>query len=525
MRGLERTIVVGLVSALAGCVGGIWLAARSGMIDWNSVVAAAPPVVPPPPRPPVAPPGAKMKPPGPKAGDAVGVPPLYLASGGGMISKRATRVDLLPTPGCLWELEPVMYEPDGSWVRTQGKQSLMVTTASLSDRPGSRIIVNRIGPGPMFPPVRVVVFDFQGQRTTLENIGGGQGGGTDQIIEHTDWRGPVAESPATEPLYFGIERVVSDADQAATDAAQAQARASKLAILPPPRLGEPYRFNLAGADGKPVRSEDLLGKAVLITVTHGPYFGAHLPRRALSEHAADLAPVVVSFDATVEPTRKWLEQSKIDAPLVMVPNDPAIRSLWTAGAAISSIPTFLMLDREGILRFVSHKWFDLEDQVSDVLGERRRFPPPLRPEITDKFGPPRLPDVVPFARRSESGPGPAWIPLEQASPEDWATLTTPVPFVGYTFVPWRQPFRWTQPAPSRNGYGLSFSKRLFFLPPSQVNRHPLVLGPQVLRYHPLPTHNRSDRFLPPQLKSMESGGSGRTSARVPGGPAPGNLAQ
>ena len=157
----------------------------------------------------------------------------------------------------------------------------------------------------------------------------------------------------SKAAYFAIERVVPDAAKLLVEAAQEEAEDKGVAILPEPRLGQPYPFDLVDVDGKPVRSADFKGKAVVVTIW-GPggfgNLGLMFAKKLRESYKADeVAFVSVSFDGSVEEAKQSFAKQGPDGPLVVLPNDPTTRRLWVDGSRIDQIPKFFLVDREGVL--------------------------------------------------------------------------------------------------------------------------------------------------------------------------------
>jgi hypothetical protein len=188
---------------------------------------------------------------------------------------------------------------------------------------------------------------------------------------------PFRAIDVSKAVYFAIERVKPEAARLQAEAAQEEAVKKGVAILPEPRLGQPYPFDLLDADGKPIRSEDCKGK-VLVVAFLGP---GGFDRIALvmakkireSYKPEDVAFIGISFDATIEEAKETFAGSGPDGSLVVIPNDPTTRRLWADGSLVERVPKFLVVDGEGVLRFDCDP-FDLQDRVDILFGRAKRPP-------------------------------------------------------------------------------------------------------------------------------------------------------
>ncbi len=369
-----RAVLVACVTAMVGFVGGVWFIG-SGL---GFQMIKIPPV-------PAASAGPTNAQPRPKAKsrpkvEAVGVPEAVNISGGsGGLGRLAERGDLLPSPGCGWEIEPRELMPDQEWSKSN-RERLLIGVPSFEPKTGRLrySLIQSTQSGQSAVALRLVLFDAAGNRFTARVSPTGKSSGTGGSVEYThhNWD----DLPAMDPpgsAFVGVERVVPDSDRLTAEAARAEARRKGVETLPPPRLGEPFVFDLPAVDGRRVRSQDLKGKAVLIVLS-GPFpRGPIAPGQLRKDFSADALVVVgVSFDAeAAEAVKDLALLNDKAAPVVHVPNDPAIRRMWREGAEIPPLPAYWIIDRDGILRFQTH-WFDLSDRLATALGrptQRGRF--------------------------------------------------------------------------------------------------------------------------------------------------------
>lgn len=374
MRPNRVALVVG-VTALAGFVGGVWFvssewafrlirlpnvpqvgAARSAGPIRSAGFATITPVSTAPTKPKV---------------EALGVPPLWNISGGsGGLGFPVDRADLLPGAGCTWEVEPRDFTFGAEWHRRDVERLLIgAPTLELRTRRFRYQLTEITRPGKGFRDLRVVLFDTVGNRYPGRSRPGGTASSNQEAIQFRtfDWDDlPPFDDP--KGVFFGVERVPTNDQVLAAEAARAETKARKLEVLPPPRIGEPFPIDLGTIDGGRVRAADLKGRAVLVAISgpmsQGPFSLKSLRKDFLPE---DLAVVNVSFDGDAATARASRDRLGEAAPLVLVPNDPVARRLWREGAELSYLPTYWLVDRDGILRFQTD-WFGLEDRIATTLG-------------------------------------------------------------------------------------------------------------------------------------------------------------
>ena len=370
-----RVFLVGLVASLAGFVGGVWFVGTGLAFRWVKV-----PQVPPVSRGELNPvqgvggarPTTTTKP----RVVAIGVPDRGSSSGGsGGLGPPADRGDLLPTPGCDWEIQPTPFRIDQEWHKTNPER-LLVGVPTVDPRTGQlRIVVTQTTRSKDEAlPLRYVFFDAAGNRFPAQVTprGYSSGGGGYVEFTHHDWDDLTPTNPPGI-AYFGLERMMSPVVRQAGAAARAEAKQKGIDLLPPPRLGEPFDFDLPTADGGRVKSADLQGKVVLVVIS-GPFptgpTGLQWIRKEYQ--ASELAVVAISFEATFEQTESARKALGEPTSLVMIPNEPLTRRLWRDGAEIERIPAYWIIDPTGILRFRG-QWFELGDRLATALGRPTRL--------------------------------------------------------------------------------------------------------------------------------------------------------
>jgi hypothetical protein len=316
---------------------------------------------------------------------AVAVPrPANFSGGSAGLVPRADRADLLPTPGCYWVIEPRPFQLGKAWSWHDPERAIGGYSAVDPSTGALRyLLIQSTGQGGLAMDLRPVFFDAGANRQVPLPAGFNSSGSPGGVFAMNQFHlNPVQQLTPEKVAYFGIERVTPDALRLLVEAAQREAKEKGMAILPPLRFGAPYPFDLPTVDGKRLRSDDLRGKAVLVVVS-GPggisslgLFSVKKVREASKQD--ELAIVGISFDGSVEDAREAFARSGADGPFVVVPNDPTTRRIWSEGAQITQLPMFLLIDREGILRFNCQHPFELQDRV-DILFGRAKRPPILKP--------------------------------------------------------------------------------------------------------------------------------------------------
>ncbi len=280
--------------------------------------------------------------------------------------------DLKPAPGCTWEIKPNPLSPgDSSWGQA-GKEGPIAYDMNFGAATGSiRIVVVRAQRrGQPEREVRPVLFDLRGGRHELKSVGSIFMGG-DVDFGMASFEINQSLLPAS-PAFVGIERLTPEFHRLAGIRARVVAKADGLAILPPPRVGEPFDFDLPIADGRRVRSADLRGKVVVIdgwATWCSPCMDKMPKLKAFRDaHREGLEVVGVCFSEQ-DASRREIERLGIDWPQVFVPMDEKTRRLWFEGSEIPGLPHILLIDRAGVLRAVCMP-DEVEAKAATLLGER-----------------------------------------------------------------------------------------------------------------------------------------------------------
>jgi len=182
------------------------------------------------------------------------------------------------------------------------------------------------------------------------------------------------EAPLDRITDIGIERLTPDGFKVFAKTLAQPARDAGLEPLPFPTVGEPYTFSVTTTENKTLRSEDMLGKVVLIdcwATWCGPCMAKMPKLKSLYEkwHPDGFEVIGVNFDYSSETMQKTVDIKKLPWPQVLVPTDSEKRELWEQASGITSIPRLFLLDRQGNLH-ADQALDDLEKLVEQLLSEK-----------------------------------------------------------------------------------------------------------------------------------------------------------
>ena len=219
--------------------------------------------------------------------------------------------------------------------------------------------------------LRVVALDKTGNRFELKP---GESGSSDGIALSRH-RLDAAVLPRAQVARIGVEQITERGKIERREAAVAKAKEMAIDILPRPAAGELYTFSLKDTAGRPIRSEDLKGKVVIIdcwATWCGPCV-AELPalkKLYQKHHERGLEVVGVSLDYKPQKMQDMVDAMNLPWPQVPVPEDPEMRKVWHEVSGITSIPRLLVLDRQGILRGDNWPEQELERQLMALLAAK-----------------------------------------------------------------------------------------------------------------------------------------------------------
>jgi thiol-disulfide isomerase/thioredoxin len=276
------------------------------------------------------------------------------------------RIAMRPTPGYWWVVKPHSVSPVPSTPTHLWGKNVRNFRFVVDEAPDGSLLVTAawvpewISRGPEFaeevPDVRAVAFDESGNRHFLDRdyIGHHHSspGGT---LRMARCRLDPNQLAVSEVRHLGFEALSRGGLKIASEAAVQEAREKGIEILSLPEVGRRYEISLTTTDGKVIDSEKLRGKVVLIHCWEswcGPCKAQMPAVKKVYEkwHPKGLEVLGVSSDEDVKSAENAYERLEIHWPLVVVPSDTEVRVLWRRAARITTIPRYLLIDREGILR-------------------------------------------------------------------------------------------------------------------------------------------------------------------------------
>jgi RNA polymerase sigma factor (sigma-70 family) len=301
-----------------------------------------------------------------------------------MVFQRESRAPAALAPeypnasGCYWAVEPSGGSTSiGSGaihaIKRKDPQGAMVVTMAYNAKNNGR------EPGPEYRPV---AFDDKKTRYLLESDGG-RSSSTVQfpgiILALIEYRLDPNALPFDRVKNLGIEMVSREVLQAEADAAMAEAfeeaRSARIELLPHAEIGKPYEFALTSEDGKPLRSDSLKGKVVLIDcwASWNGTCTEKMPRlKTLYQRRRGDGFEVIGLNFDRDASGKRLVKAQaLDWPQIYVPSDDRTRRLWQEGPGFPSYPRLLLIDRQGILRWDDGRPEELDQRINALLDAPR----------------------------------------------------------------------------------------------------------------------------------------------------------
>jgi len=269
------------------------------------------------------------------------------------------------TPGWEWALSPQSCNYSSSATRglvimiDKDDESFKLTLAYPWETPD----------GGHYIRTRPVAFDASRKRYEFKPNGGSASGGVGLGVFMFS-----KEVPIDSIVDIGIERLPKRGLKAFAESAAEPAREAGLEPLPFPIVGEPYTFSVTTTEEKTLRSEDLLGKVVLIdcwATWCGPCMAKMPKLKALYEkwHPEGFEVIGVNFDHKAKAMQKMVEAKELPWPQVLVPTDREKRELWKQASGITGIPRLLLLDRQGNLH-ADCSDDNLEQRIEQLMEEK-----------------------------------------------------------------------------------------------------------------------------------------------------------
>ncbi len=164
-----------------------------------------------------------------------------------------------------------------------------------------------------------------------------------------------AELPRNKVAYLGIEGVTREDLSRLSETAKVSP-GQQVDLLPLPEVGVAYEFSLNLA-GKPIDSRQLRGKVILVDLW-GSWCAPCLKKMPeLKElyskwHDKGLEIIGISFDEDPEEAQAVIDRLKLPWPSAnLPPRETEVRKLWRGRDQITHLPTVLIIDAQGVLRF------------------------------------------------------------------------------------------------------------------------------------------------------------------------------
>lgn len=275
--------------------------------------------------------------------------------------------------GWQWEQEPVELYP--TWKTGGFSRFVESGIVQLHRLAGDVIIVEHIrnkdvaAMGSKAPRYDVFLLREDGTRV---NSRGASSMTRDELSISTLSFGKVDDLDSINRI--GLAVLTFEGRKEAAAAGMARARDVGAKVLPLPVVGEPLEFELKTMDGGVIRSEDLLGKVVLIdhwATWCGPCMAKMPKLKEAYEKFRDRGFVVigVNFDGEQAKAEAAIEEHGLTWPQVHSASSAAGHDgLWEQVTGIVSLPRLLLIDRNGVLvdDFYPH---DLEAKIEPHLDD------------------------------------------------------------------------------------------------------------------------------------------------------------
>jgi peroxiredoxin len=256
------------------------------------------------------------------------------------------RRSLKPRPGFHWIQEPRQRDQSGRWV------SWFDNRLKVSFGPkGEALVVNITRSTDEIYSLHVIAFDENWIRYDLDCRATGA---DDGFVAEAFRLDPACLRPQ-DITYVGIEGLTREhRAQEARHLAQVAGREGGT-VLPLPKINEAYSFVLTTADGK-IDSAQLRGKVVLIFLwasSSAPCLEImpEMKEQYAKWHDKGLAVIGVSLDADNGQAQAVVDRMQLPWPSSTMPPDCAARKHWDDKDAITTLPTILIVDAKGILKF------------------------------------------------------------------------------------------------------------------------------------------------------------------------------
>jgi thiol-disulfide isomerase/thioredoxin len=274
-----------------------------------------------------------------------------------------------PRPGYRWLSRPQPSDPDRGWVGWSTDIVRVKFDDSESD--ALVVIVNRSYD---ILSLQVVALDENEKRYDFDCRALGAYGTflTERFRLDDD------ALPREKVKYIGIEAVTRQALPSIANAAADRAKAQQIDLLPLPEVGRPYDFSLTAA-GKRIDSRKLRGKVVVVDLWASWCAPCLKKMPELMElygkwHDKGLEVIGISFDEDPEEAQAVIDRMELPWPsAILPPKDTAVGKLWSGRDQITYLPTVLIIDTQGILRFeLTGSSAKIEEKLEGLFSETTR---------------------------------------------------------------------------------------------------------------------------------------------------------
>jgi thiol-disulfide isomerase/thioredoxin len=182
--------------------------------------------------------------------------------------------------------------------------------------------------------------------------------------------------PSEAIAYVGIEGVTrQDLDELAQIAAK-RIQEQGVTLLPLPRIGQAYDFSFTAA-GKEIQSSQLRGKVVLIDLWASWCAPCLKKMPELKElyakwHDEGLEIIGISFDDDAEAAQAVMDGMKLPWPSALLKPNSEAWKVWQQRDHVTSLPTVLVIDAEGILRYeLFSNSSKVEEKIADLISQAK----------------------------------------------------------------------------------------------------------------------------------------------------------
>ncbi len=268
-----------------------------------------------------------------------------------------------PRPGYEWSTEPEGKHPGFGWLPT------FTSDLICRDQHDPEALVINVQHDYDVVDVQIVAFDENGTPYDLERRALGA---YDKFIT-ISFRLDPARLPESKVRYVGVEAVRRRDVERMAKAARQRAEKRVVDVLPLPLVGRPYAL-LLEVDGKRIDSTAWRGKVVLVDFWSSSCVPCLKEMPALKElyarwHDKGLEVVGISFDTDPEQAQAVIDRMQFPWPSAAIAKDSAVDRLWQTRDQLTTLPTVLLIDQEGVLRSEMHSVAEVEEKLKELLPE------------------------------------------------------------------------------------------------------------------------------------------------------------